>query len=55
MIMADFILMVPKRDRLWMKSKILLEQVEKIKNGEFDEWMIEAVINDLKLSQIKAI
>jgi len=30
---------------------LLLEQIEKLKNGEFDEWMIEAVINDLKLSQ----
>jgi zinc protease len=32
---------------------LLLEQSEKIKNGEFDAWMIDAVINDLKLSQIR--
>ncbi|WP_412985116.1 M16 family metallopeptidase [Pontimicrobium sp. IMCC45349] len=30
---------------------LLLEQVEKLKKGEFEDWMIEAVVNDLKLSQ----
>ncbi len=32
---------------------LLLEQIEKIKKGEFDDWMIEAVTNDLKLSEIR--
>jgi predicted Zn-dependent peptidase len=32
---------------------LMLEQVEKIKKGEFDDWMLEAVINDLKLSQTR--
>ncbi|CAM1364683.1 Peptidase M16 [Tenacibaculum soleae] len=32
---------------------LLLAQVEKLKKGEFDEWMIEAVVNDLKLSQTR--
>ncbi|WP_299677645.1 M16 family metallopeptidase [uncultured Dokdonia sp.] len=32
-------------------KSLLLAQIEKLKNGEFDEWMMEAVINDLKLSQ----
>ncbi len=32
---------------------LLLEQIEKLKKGEFDEWMLEATINDLKLNQIK--
>lgn len=32
---------------------LLLGELEKIKNGEFDEWMIEAVINDMKLSLIR--
>ncbi|WP_108867327.1 M16 family metallopeptidase [Aquimarina aquimarini] len=32
---------------------LLLSQIEKLKKGEFDEWMIDAVINDLKLSQTK--
>ncbi|MBT8184799.1 MAG: insulinase family protein, partial [Eudoraea sp.] len=32
---------------------LLLEQIELIKQGEFEEWMIEAVANDLKLSEIR--
>lgn len=34
-------------------KELLLEQSEKIKNGEFDAWMIDAVVNDLKLGQIR--
>jgi len=30
---------------------LLLAQIEKLKKGEFEDWMIEAVVNDLKLSQ----
>ncbi len=32
---------------------LLLAQVERLKKGEFDEWMIDAVVNDLKLSQTR--
>lgn len=32
---------------------LLLAQIEKIKKGEFDDWMIAAVTNDLKLSEIR--
>ncbi|QHI35036.1 Protease 3 [Kordia antarctica] len=32
-------------------KNLLLAQIEKLKKGEFDDWMIDAVINDLKLSQ----
>jgi predicted Zn-dependent peptidase len=32
---------------------LLLAQIEKLKKGEFDEWMLDAVINDLKLRQTK--
>ena len=32
---------------------ILLEQLEKFKKGEFDEWLIQASINDLELKTIK--
>ncbi len=31
----------------------LLGEIEKLKKGEFDDWMLEAVINDLKLSQTR--
>lgn len=30
---------------------LLLAQIDKLKKGEFEEWMLSAVINDLKLSQ----
>jgi len=32
---------------------LLLEQIEKIKNGEFEDWMLEAIINDMQLSKIR--
>ena len=32
---------------------LILGQVDIIKKGEFEDWMLEAVINDLKLSKIK--
>ena len=33
---------------------LLIEQIEKIKRGEFDEWLIDAIITDLKLSETKS-
>ncbi len=33
---------------------LLLAEIEKVKKGEFDDWLIQAVINDLKLSRMKA-
>lgn len=35
-------------------SDLLLSEIEKIKNGEFEDWLIQAVINDLRLSQIRS-
>lgn len=32
---------------------LLLEQIEKIKKGEFEDWLLNAVVNDLRLSQIR--
>lgn len=34
-------------------KELLLAQIEKLKEGEFEDWMIEAVVNDLKLSQTR--
>jgi zinc protease len=34
-------------------TSLLLSQVEKIKNGEFDAWLLEAVVNDLRLARIR--
>ncbi len=33
---------------------LIIEQIEEVKKGNFDEWLIDAVINDLKLSQIRS-
>ncbi|WP_298485721.1 pitrilysin family protein [uncultured Maribacter sp.] len=33
---------------------LLLGQVEKIKKGEFEDWLLDAVVNDLRLSKIKS-
>ncbi|MBM2815079.1 MAG: protease3 [Ignavibacteria bacterium] len=33
---------------------LLLGEIEKIKNGTFDDWLIEAVINNLKLNRIRS-
>ena len=35
-------------------EKMLLTQIEKIKKGDFDEWMIKAIINNMKLSRMKS-
>ena len=32
---------------------LMLEQIDKFKTGDFDEWMMDAVINDLKLRDIR--
>jgi predicted Zn-dependent peptidase len=32
---------------------LMLEEIEKVKKGEFDDWMIQAVINDMQLSEIR--
>ncbi len=35
-------------------EKLLLAELEKVKRGEFDEWLMEACIKDLKLSEIRS-
>ncbi|HRF76238.1 MAG TPA: insulinase family protein [Chitinophagales bacterium] len=35
-------------------EQLLLAEIEKVKRGEFDEWLLKAVINDYKLSRIKS-
>ena len=32
---------------------LLLEEIEKVKRGDFDDWLIKAVINDLRLQSIR--
>ena len=33
---------------------LILAEIEKVKKGEFDDWLLEAIINDYRLSQIRA-
>lgn len=33
---------------------LLLGEIEKVKKGQFDEWLLQAVINDLKLSRMRS-
>jgi len=33
---------------------LLLAEIDKVKKGEFEDWMIKAVVNDLKLNDIKS-
>ncbi|HAD14190.1 MAG TPA: insulinase family protein [Saprospirales bacterium] len=35
-------------------EQILLEEIKKLREGDFEEWLIEAVIKDMKLSEIRA-
>ena len=35
-------------------ESLIVNQIDLIKNGEFDEWLIEAVINDYKINMIKS-
>jgi len=34
-------------------KKLMLSEIEKIKKGAFDDWMIQAVINNMKLDRMK--
>lgn len=34
---------------------LLMEELHKVKVGDFDDWMIEAVVNDFKMSAMKAL
>lgn len=35
-------------------EQLLLAEIEKLKRGEFDEWLIKAVVNDYELSRTKS-
>ncbi|MEW7291940.1 M16 family metallopeptidase [Aquimarina sp. 2304DJ70-9] len=44
----------PKEEQSLDEVKdLILGEIEKLKKGEFDDWMISAVVNDLKLSQTR--
>ncbi|MDY8135727.1 M16 family metallopeptidase [Aquimarina sp. 2201CG5-10] len=44
----------PKADQTLDDVKaLLLAQIEKIKKGEFEDWLLDAVVNDLRLNQVR--
>jgi len=44
----------PKKDQTLEEVKdLLLSQIEEIKKGNFEDWLTEAVVNDLKVSEIR--
>ena len=46
----------PKEDQTLEEVKdLLLSQLEEIKNGNFDDFLVDAIISDLKLNQIKKL
>ena len=45
---------MPKQGQnLEIVKEMLLGQIEEIKKGNFSDWLLEAIISDLKLDQIK--
>jgi predicted Zn-dependent peptidase len=46
----------PRQDQtLEEVQSLLLAELDKIKKGEFDEWLLEAIVNEMKLQRIKAV
>lgn len=53
---AHFLYGVPKQGQKLEEVKdLLLDEIGKIKKGEFEDWLIQACINDLKLNRIEEI
>lgn len=49
-------IIVPKNDQtLDDAKKLLLEQIDLVKKGEFQEWLIPAIINDMKIQRMKTL
>lgn len=44
----------PRQDQsLEEVQALLLEEIEKVKKGEFEDWLLEAIINDMRLREIR--
>lgn len=53
---VHFLYGVPKEGQSLEEVKdLLLTEIEKVKAGDFEDWLVEAVVNDLKLSRIKSL
>ena len=45
----------PRQDQTLEEVKdLILAEIDKVKNGEFEDWMLQAVINDMRLSEIRS-
>lgn len=58
-ILGDYSVMMlqgkPKENQTLDEVKeLILEQVALLKKGEFDDWLLDAIVNDLKLQQIRS-
>ena len=48
------LIIVPKNDQTFDEAKkLMLEQIDLVKKGEFQEWLIPAIINDMKIQRMK--
>lgn len=49
-------IVVPKEGQTLDQAKaLLLEQIEKLKKGDFPDWMIPAIVNDMKKAELKRL
>lgn len=47
---------IPKENQSFDEAKqLLLEQIEKVKKGDFPDWLISAIVNDIKLQKLKGM
>jgi len=53
---SSLLLMAKPREEQSLETveQILLQEMERLRKGEFEDWLIEAVLKDMKLSEIKA-
>jgi len=50
------IVAVPKENQTLLEArKMILEQIELVKKGDFPDWMLPSIINDFKLQRMKAL
>ncbi len=48
------LIIVPKNDQTFDDAKkLMLDQIDLVKKGEFQEWLIPAIINDMKIQRMK--
>lgn len=48
-------IIIPKNDQTLDEARdMLLEQLDLVKKGQFEDWLIPAIVNDMKVQQLKA-